>query len=165
VHDRCLQDLALLFQGLNLQGSSQQSNIAEHVYAKSLADDLSDVLLPAVLVTTEGGEELLEQESVENRAWGYPCAVLLVDNAAPTNPDIRPDLLSWRHSLMVAVDEAPARSTRVLASTPECWTLSLRPRSVFEKRSRSGNSGLPSYMLLVSSFVVICHVNEARNRS
>jgi len=170
LHDRFLQDLALLFQAQNLAGSSQSAGIGQNVYVKSLADDLSDVQLPAILVTTEGGEELLEQESFESRTWGYPAAVLILSSDSPLDPNIRPDFLSWRHALMVVVDELPAKASsygvggQLLASTPEVWTLSLRQRSVFEEWQAKGLGGPASGIVIASSFVVIGHANEARSR-
>jgi hypothetical protein len=159
--ERLLNDVGLAIQQLNLMGISQACSIGTNVFVKGPnRSDFTDIEMPCVICVPDGQEEILEdQETFESLAWGYPVGVLVVDRESNLDPNVRPDFLSWRHDAMAAFANLPATGTPpYFPDVPECYTLSVRPRSIFEEWA---DPKLPAMAVLVTSFVVVGHCNES----
>src|ERR1700682_3128499 len=121
LHERIAVDVALAIVNLNLSGVSQGGSIGGNVYVK-LSPDETDVSLPACLVILDGEEDILQEDGdFEQRAWGYPVGILIVDSASIIDPKMRPDFVSWRHDVMAWFDDAPAKAYQLFPNVVEAY--------------------------------------------
>lgn len=154
IHERCVEDLQALIQGLNLVG---QAGITGDILGNVLTPltfDESNAQFPCVLLSVEEESEEEDGETTTFESDGviYPVRILILDRVSARFEQARPVYLGWRRQIL---KKLRSLVISILPNTPECWKIGVRAMKIFDPR-------LPQYQFMVSGMTALCYTNEPR---